>query len=140
MARSTLPPELQHRAWTWHATRLRVAALCIVGLTVYACLYSDADAQATGAEDAARAQQQYELDIAICNTAGFAAPQREACIREAGQRLDRVRNAPPAGSTSDNQDGRATVVADPASASALQGSALQTTTDGRATVVVPAQP
>ena len=122
--------------------RLRVAALCVVGLSGYACLApGPAHAQAADPGLAARAQQRYELDIAVCNTGGFPAPQREACIREAGLRLDRsLRQPAPQGSTVPSGDGRATVVVEPGGSSALRGGALATTPDGRARVVVPSQP
>jgi len=133
-----LTPEHRQLRDATRRIRLRVAALCIVGLYGYACLSPEsAHAQGADAGQATRAQQQYELDIAICNTGGFPAPQREACIREAGQRLDRSLWAATQGSAVESVDGRATVVLDPAGSSALRGEALATTPDGRANVVVP---
>lgn len=137
---ATPPLTSEHRQLrdTTRGIRLRIAVLCIVGLYGYACL-SPESAHAQNAEpgQAARAQQQYDLDIAICNTGGFPAPQRDACIREAGQRLDRSLQPATQGAAVQNVDGRATVVVDPAGSSALRGEALATTPDGRANVVVP---
>ncbi len=132
---SPLPREPLRPRWTWHATRVRITVVCITLFAACAWVAPEAEAQAPDA--ATRAQQQYELDIAICNTAGFPAPQREACVREAGLRLDRARSAPPPPTPAASVDGRATVVSDPGSTSALRGSAVQTSPDGRATVVVP---
>jgi hypothetical protein len=117
--------------------RIRIAAICVTALVACATMTPDAQAQSAAPGTAERAQQQYELDIAVCNTAGFPAPRREACIREAGQRLDNARIAPQAGAAVSNQDGRATVVAEPGRQSAMRASTLRTTTDGRATVVEP---
>ncbi len=127
-------PHSQLPQWN-RGMRMRIAAICVTALVAYATMAPDAEAQSAAPGTAERAQQQYELDIAVCNTAGFPAPQRDACIREAGQRLDNARNAPEAGAAISNEDGRATVVAEPGRQSAMRGSTLRTTTDGRATVV-----
>lgn len=141
MATPLLPPEHRQLRDATRGVRLRVAAVCLAGLYAYTCLSPEpAHAQAADPASATRAQQQYELDIAVCNTGGFPAPQREACIREAGQRLDRARQPTTQGSTMESVDGRATVVVDPGGSSALRGGALATTPDGRATVVEPLSP
>ena len=132
--------DLEHRQLrdATRRIRLRITALCLVSLCAYTCLSpSSTHAQTVVLGDVTRAQQQYELDIAICNTGGSPAPRREACVREAGQRLDRALRSTTQGSSMDSSDGRATVIVGPADHSALRGEALTPTPDGRANVVVP---
>jgi hypothetical protein len=79
-------------------------------------------------------QQRYEREVATCNGAALAAPEREACIRLAGQQLDRARGMPPVDAPVTTPDGRATVV-QPEGATPRGGSVTDTSRDGRATVV-----
>ncbi len=104
---------------------------------LYACsVVPRVDAQ-TAASDAARLpQQRYEREVASCNNGALAAPEREACIRSAGQQLDGARGQPPVDAPVTTPDGRAIIVmpegaAPPAGASPT----TDTSRDGRATVV-----
>jgi hypothetical protein len=83
-------------------------------------------------------QQRYEREIATCNSGKLAAPAREACIRAAGNALDRARGGPPAEVAQPSADGRATIVAPPGAAPS-SGSDAITSRDGRATIVLPAE-
>lgn len=87
------------------------------------------------ADPAALAQQSYERELSACNNGTLPAPQREACVREAGARLDRARGTPPSDTVVTTPDGRATVVM-PDTATPPSGSAdVSTTRDGRANMV-----
>lgn len=58
------------------------------------------------------AQQQFDQQVSLCNRSGLPAPQREACIRNAGQHLDRSSGgAPPPLVPQTSADGRAEVMA-----------------------------
>lgn len=92
-------------------------------------------AQPASADPLAAAQQRYEREVAICNNGAMAAPQREACVRGAGQQLDRARGLPPMDATVTTTDGRATVVQPEGAAQPAGTSATDTSRDGRATVV-----
>jgi len=81
-------------------------------------------------------QQRYEREIAACNSGKLAAPAREACVRAAGNALDRARGGPPAEVPQPSADGRATIVAPPGAAPS-SGSDAITSRDGRATIVLP---
>lgn len=90
------------------------------------------------AVDAAnQAQQQYERELAACNSGALAAPAREACVRAAGVQLDRARGRLPSEAITTTPDGRATVVAPSGIATPAPAENLITTPDGRATVVTP---
>ncbi|MGK6306662.1 hypothetical protein [Variovorax sp. DT-64] len=82
-------------------------------------------------------QQRYEREIAACNRGNLPAPAREACIRAAGNALDRARGGPPLEVPQPSADGRATIVAPPGAAPS-SGSDATTSSDGRATIVLPA--
>jgi len=97
-----------------------------------ACLHAQ-----TSDEAVAAAQRQYETDIASCNTGSLPAPMREACVRNAGLRLDRARGGPPADATVTSTDGRATVITPEGSTPPVSGSDPVTSRDGRANVVPP---
>jgi hypothetical protein len=84
------------------------------------------------------AQQAYNADIASCNNAGYPAPQRESCVRDAGLRLDRFRGVPAVPVPEATADGRAIVMTPSSASTSLRASTTTTTSDGRATVVVPA--
>jgi hypothetical protein len=96
---------------------------------------SSAMAQQAQAPDAL--QQRYEREIAACNRGNLPAPAREACIRAAGNALDRARGGPPLEVPQPSADGRATIVAPPGAAPS-SGSDATTSRDGRATIVLPA--
>jgi hypothetical protein len=109
--------------------------LATVG-TLGAMAHAPVHAQATAVTTEQRARQQYDFDIAVCNMAGFTAPDRDTCVREAGVRLDRLRGVPAGTEGTISTDGRATVMtASPGQAP--RGSTTTTSSDGRATVVVP---
>lgn len=102
----------------------------------------NAAAQAPAAETAAaQAQLRYEARIAQCNSGGLAAPDRAACVRNAGAELDAARSAPATTPTLVTSDGRATVVtpatnvAPVVTPSATTVNNGVTTPDGRATVI-----
>ncbi|OUM00317.1 hypothetical protein [Variovorax sp. JS1663] len=84
------------------------------------------------------AQQRYEREIAACNSSNLAAPARDACIRAAGNALDRARGGPPAEVLRPSADGRATIVAPAGATPPSSGSDAVTSGDGRATIVLPA--
>ncbi len=93
-------------------------------------------AQAQPAGDAL--QQRYEREVAACNGGNLAAPAREACIRAAGNALDRARGGPPTEVPRSSADGRATIVAPSGATPPSSGSDAVTSGDGRATIVLPA--
>ena len=107
-----------------------------------------AAASGAGAQTAAdlqQAQQVFQQQVAACNGGQLPAPQREACVRDAGAALDQVRNASgsagSAGSvTSRTADGRATVVTPAGAAVPGGGSDTVRSGDRRSTVVLPADP
>lgn len=88
----------------------------------------------TSTDPDALAQQRYERELGTCNSGALAAPDREACIRMAGQQLDRARGLPPVDAPVTTPDGRATVV-QPEGARPAGASVTDTSRDGRATVV-----
>lgn len=113
---------------------LGIATLGTVGATAHAPVQAQ-----TVITTEQRARQQYDLDIAVCNMAGFTAPDRNTCVREAGLRLDRLRGIPAGTEGTVSTDGRATVMT-PSPGQAPRGSSTATSSDGRATVVVPEPP
>jgi hypothetical protein len=92
-------------------------------------------AQPAPADPAARAQQNFEREIASCNSGALAAPDREACVRLAGQQLDRARGLPPVDANITSTDGRATVMQPEGATPPAGASVTDTSRDGRATVV-----
>lgn len=100
----------------------------------------------------AQARQAYERAVAACQAAQLPAPQRDACIRDAGLALDRARLGPGAvPEMTTTPDGRATVVPNvppgpgvstgPAAAGSAPQAPSEAETvlspDGRSRVVVP---
>lgn len=81
------------------------------------------------------AAQQFQRDVAACQQAGLPAPEREACIRAAGQRLDRARGVLPADTVQTTPDGRASVVTPPGDPLPLAPAEPVTSQDGRANVI-----
>lgn len=92
-------------------------------------------AQTASADPATRAQQNFEREVASCNSGALAAPEREACIRLAGQQLDRARGLPPVDATVTSTDGRATVMQPEGAPPPAGASVTEPSRDGRATVV-----
>lgn len=107
----------------------------LIGLGAFAG-HATVQAQPLG-DAAAQAQQRYEREIAGCNSGSLPAPQREACVRDAGLRLDRSRGAPPADSLVTTPDGRASVVLPDNAAVPAGTSEAAPTRDGRATAIPP---
>ena len=111
--------------------RIPAAMFCAVLLAV---------ATAAGAQSAqeVQARQRYEREIAACNSGTLAAPAREACIRAAGNALDRALGGPPTDVTAPSADGRATIVSPAGAPLPSSGSDAVRSRDGRATIVLPA--
>lgn len=86
----------------------------------------------------AQAQQHYEAEVSGCNRGNLPAPAREACVRNAGNALDRTLGGPPTETATPSADGRATVVAPVGSNTPSAASDTVTSGDGRATIVLPA--
>lgn len=108
--------------------RILAAMLC-------AALLAPASAQPT---PEAQARQRYEREIAACNSGTLAAPAREACVRAAGNALDRALGGPPADVAAPSADGRATIVSPAGAPPSPSGSDAVRSRDGRATIVLPA--
>jgi hypothetical protein len=85
-----------------------------------------------------QARQRYEREVAACNSGTLAAPAREACIRAAGNALDRALGGPPPGVAVPSADGRATIVTPAGAPPPSSGSDAVPSSDGRATIVLPA--
>ena len=84
------------------------------------------------------AQQRYDAQVAQCNRAGLPAPQREACLRDAGRQLDSANGgAPPALVPRTSADGRAEVMAPPGAPPPPSGPQFVPSPDGRAVLGVP---
>ncbi|MDM0077873.1 hypothetical protein QTH90_25920 [Variovorax sp. J2P1-59] len=90
-------------------------------------------------QDLAAAQQRYQRALAYCNNGTLPRPERDACVRDAGNAWDRARG----GISTDDEDvtspgGRATVVVPDGSPPPLSDSTTVTSPDGRSTIVLPA--
>lgn len=109
--------------------------------TVLALLLGPLAAPAAQAQVGTPQQQQYEQQIARCNRAGLPAPQREACVRGAGQQLDRATSGgAPLQVPQRSADGRAEVMAPPRAPGAPMppsGPQFVPSPDGRAVLGVP---
>ncbi|MDN8614655.1 hypothetical protein [Variovorax ginsengisoli] len=105
------------------------AALCGVLLASAFC------AHAQTATDLQHAQERHQRQLAVCNSGKLPAPEREACVRDAGAALDRARGGPPANVTTRTPDRRATVVTP---AGQPVPGATETVRSRRSTTVVPA--
>ncbi|MDI3380209.1 hypothetical protein ACFPPF_10815 [Xenophilus aerolatus] len=105
-------------------------------LRLLACLALAASGT-VAAQGAGNAQQRYEDQIARCND-GRPAPQREACVRGAGQLLDRANGgAPPVQTPQESSDGRAVVMTPQGAPPPSSGSDYVTSPDGRSVTAVP---
>ena len=111
--------------------------MAVLGTAAAITVSANAQTVDPASEAAASAQRQYDVNLAICNSAGLPAPQRASCIRDAGQRFDLLRGTPAPAEAAETADGRATVMDPSTGSSSLRGSTTITTSDGRATVVVP---
>ena len=94
-------------------------------------------AAAQAPTDLQQAQERHERQLAVCNSGKLAAPEREACVRDAGAALDRARGGPPANVTTRTPDRRATVVTP---AGEPVPGATETVRSQRSTTVVPVDP
>ncbi|RYF66723.1 MAG: hypothetical protein EOO29_38255 [Comamonadaceae bacterium] len=93
---------------------------------------------ATAHAQPSSAQQRYDSQVAQCNRAGLPAPQREACLRDAGRQLDSTNGGvPPALVPRTSADGRAEVMAPPGAPPPASGPQFVTSPDGRAVLGVP---
>lgn len=112
------------------------ATLCVV-LAVGSA--APAHAQQPGdrtQQPADRAQQIYDSDMAVCNRGDLPDPMRRACVRAAGERLDRARGGvAPGGTAVTSPDGRATVVVPEGASLPPTSSEAVPSPDGRSTVV-----
>jgi hypothetical protein len=124
-------------------TRIPLLARQVLALAGLLAAASGAGAQTSA--DLQQAQQAFEKQLAACNSGQLPAPQREACVRDAGAALDQARaatgNAGSAGNvTSRTADGRATVVTPAGAPVPGGGSDTVRSSDRRSTVVLPADP
>ncbi|WP_213954196.1 MULTISPECIES: hypothetical protein [unclassified Variovorax] len=111
--------------------RSRIAAV----LSLLALAASSASAQPSEA-----ARLRYEQTIAQCDGANLPRPERNACIRDAGDALARAGGGQPAVSPDTIPDTRSTVIApDGTQRSGDDSDSTYTTRDGRAVVVPPAK-
>ncbi len=106
------------------------AALCGV------LLASAFGAHAQTATDLQHAQERHQRQLAVCNSGKLPAPEREACVRDAGAALDRARGRTAGqGHDARTPDRRATVVTP---AGQPVPGATETVRSRRSTTVVPA--
>lgn len=91
------------------------------------------------AEASAAARLTYEQTIAQCNSANMPRPERNACIRDAGEALTRAGGGQIVESQDPNPDARSTVIGPDGTPRRSEDSdSTYTTRDGRAVVVPPA--
>jgi hypothetical protein len=103
-----------------------------------ALLASALGASAQAASDLAQAQADFNQQIAVCNSGKLPAPQREACVRDAGAALDAARGGPASTTTQRTPDGRATVVVPDGAPVPSGGTDRMRSNDRRSTVILPA--
>jgi hypothetical protein len=108
---------------------------CVSLLIVCAALQAAVPAMA----QSAAAQRRYEQQLAICNSANLPRPERDACVRDAGNALDQARGGGSFQSVEQTSpDGRSTVIIQDGSAPPADDSDTVTSPDGRSTIVLPA--
>jgi len=95
-------------------------------------------ASAQAANDLAQAQADFNRQVATCNSGKLPAPERDACIRDAGAALDAARGGPASTVTRRTPDGRATVVVPDGKPVPSGGTDRMRSDDGRSTVILPA--
>ena len=97
-------------------------------------------AVALAQQDLAVAQQRYERALAYCNNGSLPRPERDACVRDAGNAWDRARGgfSPTDDSDVTSPGGRATVIVPDGSPPPLSDSQTVISPDGRSTIVLPA--
>jgi hypothetical protein len=91
-----------------------------------------------GARPLEAARQRYDAEIARCNTGTLSAPARDSCVRSAGLALDRARGGPPVDVLKETTNGRAVVETPVNAPRPATDSTTRTSSDGRATIVLPA--
>ena len=85
------------------------------------------------------AQQRYNQALAYCNSGNLARPERDACIRDAGNAFDQARgDAPAPDIDTTSPGGRATVVVPEGAPPPRSDSNTITSPDGDSTIVLPA--
>lgn len=99
-----------------------------------ALLLVAAASQAQNTTDLAQAQARFDQEVARCNGGKLPAPERDACVRNAGAALDRARGSAPGTVTTRTPDRRATVVKPEG---APVPGATETVRSRRSTTVVP---
>lgn len=109
-----------------------------LGWTLCVVLALASAAPARAQQPADRAQERYDSDIAACNRGDLPDPLRRACVRAAGERLDRARGVAPADTAVTSPDGRATVIVPEGATLPPTSSDAVPSRDGRSSVV-PAQ-
>ena len=121
-------------------------AVCVVASWALGVAFGMTPASAqTGQPDP---KARYEREIARCNRGNMPAPEREACVRQAGLAFDKATGGITGSRETTSPDGRATVMEPSTGTSEPSGSRrstaspspLTTTPDGRATVVNPSAP
>lgn len=84
-------------------------------------------------------QQRFDQQIAFCNSGKLPEPQRNACVRDAGNELDRqLGGTPPPNQRNTSADGRATIIGPAGETLPNSGSTRVTSPDGRSTIILPA--
>jgi hypothetical protein len=116
-------------------TTLQTMRLSLAGALFAAAAAATAQ---TPAPDPALAQQRYETALARCNSGTLPAPERDACVRDAGRMLDQTRGVSMSDTNVDSRDGRAVIVNPNGTPAPRGGDDTVTTGDGRAVIVLPA--
>jgi hypothetical protein len=96
-----------------------------------------ASATAFSQQDIDSAMARYERAIAACNSGNLPRPERDACVRDAGQAWDQAQRGLPPGADVTSPAGRATVVVPRGSLPPRTDSDTITSPDGDSTIVLP---
>ena len=83
-------------------------------------------------------QQRYEQQIAFCNSGRLPDPERNACVRDAGNLLDRRLGGTPRNQMTTSEDGRATIIGPAGLPPPDSGSTEVTSPHGPSTIVLAA--